>query len=71
MREYNAPPKTISISYAVFEMTSTGEQKLTKMFENKTESDFFHAGVAEDWISEHGEKDKKYIIQRCVQKWEE
>ena len=67
MIEKNAPPKTVAISYLIFEITATGELKSVKSSENNFMSD----GHAEDWIAEHGEKNKHYVIQRCVQKWEE
>ncbi len=69
MREVNVPQikKTVAITYVLFELTTTGELKLVKSSKNN----FMSEGHAEDWIAEHGEKSKNYIVQRCVQKWEE
>lgn len=68
MKEFNAPTKTVAITYVLFELTATGEQKLVTV--DKKAQQYISDGFAEDWIAEHGDKNKKYIVQRVVQKWE-
>jgi len=64
MIEVNAPAKTVAITYVLFELTATGEQKLVSV--DKKAQQYISDGFAEDWIAEHGDKNKTYIVQRCL-----
>ncbi|HEY4799463.1 MAG TPA: hypothetical protein VII99_10345 [Bacteroidia bacterium] len=67
MIERNAPPKTVAISFFIYEVSKTGSQKLVK--HSGKPRQFISGGHAEDWIAENGQKNKNYVVQKCIQKW--
>ena len=80
MQVFNAPDKIVHTSLLVFEVTKTGKLKLVKLPENDSEEKFtddefmrelMEHRFVDDWIAFHSDKNKKYIIQKCIQLYEE